>query len=80
MGRRAQRERLAEYAHEAWSGWMHYLFSRCGTTEDGGMHIPPKWVRRWQRQVSLPYELLREDEKDSDRREADRMLEIVRGK
>jgi len=23
------REALADYAHDAWSGWMKYMFSRC---------------------------------------------------
>ena len=23
------REALADYAHDAWSGWMKYLFSKC---------------------------------------------------
>ncbi|GAF83654.1 unnamed protein product, partial [marine sediment metagenome] len=27
--RAIHREELAEYAHEAWSGWMRHLFSKC---------------------------------------------------
>lgn len=76
------REELAEYAHDAWSGWMKYLFSKCqeGTTdgfEDGSMVIPKWAVERWTRQMNTAYADLPESEKESDRAEADKMLEIV---
>lgn len=76
------REKLAEYAHTAWSGWMVYLFEKCegGGTVDGVEPIPvviPGWaVERWQRQMNTPYADLPENEKESDRAEADRMLAI----
>lgn len=38
----------------------------------------PAWaVERWRRQVATSYAELSEKEKDSDRKEADRVLEIV---
>ncbi len=64
------REALAEYAHAAWSGWMHYLFSKC----DGSV-IPPWAVERWKRQAATAYPDLPEEEKDSDRAEADKILQ-----
>lgn len=79
------REKLAEYAHEAWSGWMKYLFSKGyfrnmeleGTVQQ--VWIMPGWARqRWERQMNTPYADLPESEKESDRKEADRMLAIVR--
>lgn len=80
----AAREALAEYAHEAWAGWMKYLFSKC-VTEPHQTHIEqemvcilPAWaVERWQRQMNTPYVDLPDDEKESDRLEADRILEIL---
>ncbi len=82
------REALAEYAHEAWSGWMEYMFSKCDArwAEDAVYmnHKPervlmiPAWaVERWSRQMRTPYAELSESEKESDRAEADRMLAIV---
>lgn len=77
------RERLAEYAHEAWSGWMRYLFSKCmdDSEFDGqlkGTQVIPAWaVERWTRQMNTPYAELPESEKESDRAEADKMLSII---
>jgi len=70
------REALAAYAHEAWSGWMQYLFGKCA--EEGGTLIIPVWaVARWTRQMSTAYADLPESEKASDRAEADKMLAIL---
>jgi hypothetical protein len=70
------KEQLSAYAHEAWAGWMAYLFSKCEVV-DGGMLIPQSLVERWKRQVETPYAELPEGEKDSDRKEAAVMLEII---
>ena len=71
-------ERLAEYAHEAWSGWIKYMFEKCSVLEGGkgALIIPPWAVERWARQAGAPYGVLPEDEKDSDRQEARRMIAI----
>lgn len=69
------RESLAAYAHDAWSGWMEYLFNRCEPSDSG--QIPPWAVARWTRQMTTPYADLPEEEKASDRAEADRMLAIM---
>jgi hypothetical protein len=72
------REALAEYAHEAWSGWMKYMFSKTMRESITGGEIIPAWaVERWQRQLSTPYADLPEEEKESDRAEADKMLAIM---
>jgi hypothetical protein len=74
----ALREALAEYAHEAWSGWMKYLFTK-GTFNEDGTWTMPKWaVERWTRQMGTPYAGLPENEKPSDREEADKMISIGR--
>jgi len=72
------REALADYAHEAWSGWMRYLFDKSIKLADGGVLVPPPAVARWQRQMETPYAQLPDHEKDSDLTEADRMLLIMR--
>ena len=79
------RENLADYAHEAWSGWMKYMFSKCqryydvhGTFEKGGaLIIPPELVERWTRQMNTPYGELPESEKESDRAEADKIMGVI---
>jgi hypothetical protein len=80
------REALAEYAHDAWAGWMKYLFSkgRFDTVElEPGLAeqiwVMPSWaITRWARQMETPYADLPESEKESDRQEADRMLALVK--
>lgn len=81
------REQLAALAHEQWSGWMEYMFSKChpgqarlddGTFVPNGTMVIPAWAtERWMRQMSTPYAELPESEKESDRQEADRVLAIV---
>lgn len=74
---RQQREALAALAHEQWSGWMDYLFSKCKLTEMGDAVIPKSCVLWWQRQMGTTYADLSEVEKDSDRKEADRVIALL---
>lgn len=81
------REALAAYAHEAWSGWMKYMFEKgIALNEKWVTPAPgeptkillPEWaVERWTRQMNTSYADLSESEKESDRAEADRMLAIM---
>lgn len=72
-------EALAAYAHDAWSGWMRYMFEKSTLNEDGTATIPAWAVERWTRQMDTVYTELPEGEKNSDRSEADRMMQIMRG-
>ena len=76
-----EREALARYSHEAWSGWMEYMFTK-GRFEESNEYalawIMPSWaVDRWQRQMNTPYDELPEEEKESDRKEADKILAAI---
>lgn len=74
------RERLADYAHAAWAGWMKYMFQKSEhNLVEGTVTIPAPLVNRWMRQMNTPYAELPESEKESDRLEADRMIEIYEG-
>ena len=72
-------EKLAEYAHEAWSGWMRYLFSVSTVNSDGSVTIPASMARRWTRQMNTPYQMLSSSKQRSDIVEAEKMLEIMSG-
>lgn len=72
------REALSAYAHEAWSGWIRYMFSKF-TIKDGAVIVPAWAWERWSRQASTPYLQLPEIEKQSDREEADKMIAIFIG-
>ena len=70
-------EKLADLAHEQWSGWMQYFFTKCAVQPDGCVVIPPDLVKRWSRQMTTTYAELPESEKQSDRVEAGKMLARV---
>lgn len=72
------REALAEYAHNAWAGWMKYLFEKSIQNADGTVTIPAWAVERWTRQMTTHYINLPEEEKKSDRTEADIMLDMFK--
>jgi len=71
------REELAAYAHDTWSGWMKYLFTVSVLEDDGEYVIPKRLVDRWTRQLNTAYKDLPEEEKESDRKEADTILSII---
>lgn len=71
------RDKLAQYAHTAWSGWMKYLFSKCVPLRDGSIAIPVEFVKRWKRQMHTDYANLPAQEQKSDLDEADKILKIV---
>jgi len=70
-------EKLADQEHEQWSNWMKYLFTKGVENEDGTFTINAESVKRWKRQLETPYELLSEEEKESDRELAKIALGIV---
>lgn len=82
------REALAAYAHEAWSGWMKYMVSKIKFTSQRALSQEGEvqmWLsnglrHRWQRQMNTSYEELPESEKESDRKEADRIIQIFKDK
>lgn len=71
-------EDLACQEHEQWAHWMKYMFSKSIENVDGSMTIPSELVERWTRQMNTHYSDLTEKEKDSDRAQADYVLEILR--
>lgn len=79
MDEQTRRERLADLCHRQWSGWMAYLFEKSLDREDGAVVIPAWAVERWRRQVATPYAELSEEERESDRKEADRFIALING-
>lgn len=61
------REQLAALAHEQWSGWVEHMLD----------NLDDAHIQGWRRQIATPYEELSEPEKDSDRKEADRVLAVL---
>lgn len=71
------REQLADVQHGIWSHWMRYLFSMCQRNEDGSFTIPVDKVKRWERQTGALYGELTEQERESDRHQADKVLAVL---
>lgn len=72
------REQLAAIEHARWARWQSYLHSKCAINHDGSLTIPANLVERWEHQIATPYAMLSEAEKDSDRREVDGYLPLVK--
>lgn len=62
-------EALAALSHEQWAGWARWMIDQWS----------PEAVARWERQVATPYAELSEREKESDRVEARRILDLLAG-
>lgn len=71
------REALAAVSHEIWASWTRWQFSVCTPNADGSLTIPAALVERWTRQMNTPYAELTEREKDSDREQADKILNVT---
>ncbi|MBA7681545.1 hypothetical protein ES703_89885 [subsurface metagenome] len=67
-------EKLAALEHEKWSGWTEYMLKRLGYHPNSSN----VWVRRWYRQIATPYSELSQAEKESDRLEARKVLEVIK--
>lgn len=74
------REKLAEYAHRSWIGWMEHVFSASVQHNDGTVTIPRRVVDRWKRQMDTKYKDLSDKEKLSDLKEANKIIDVVDGK
>lgn len=71
------RELLASLEHDRWSRWMSYLFTKGILNPGGSFTINADSVERWKRQLQTSYVDLSEQEKDSDRKEADNTLALI---
>lgn len=73
-------EELAAYAHDAWAGWMKYLFGKSQHNEDGSVTIPAGYAKNLEILMDLPYRDMAEASKESDRVEAHKILKITNGR
>lgn len=71
-------EPLADLEHEQWSGWHRYVLALSHRNPDGSVLIPAGLAARWERQMNTPYAELPDDEQESDRIEARRVLALLR--
>jgi len=62
------REKLADLEHRQWMSWTKYLVENHDIPEE----LEEKWKKNWE-----DYENLSEEEKDKDRKWADKAVAIV---
>ena len=71
-------ELIANVQHKIWAHWMLYVFTYCGhTRDDGSFVIKKECVSRWKRQIVQEYKDLMEQEKESDRKQARKVLDAI---
>lgn len=72
------RESIAAIQHDQiWAHWTKYQFSKCTQNPDGSLTIPAELVEHWTRQANTLYADLSESERESDRRQADKVLAVI---
>lgn len=71
------REVLASAQHEIWAHWMRYMFTQGTLHPDGSYTLPAGKVARWVGQMITHYGDLSEQEKESDREQADKLLDLL---
>jgi hypothetical protein len=67
----------AEELHQIWSNWQKYLYSKCIKNDNGSLNIPKEFVDRWNRQINTEYKDLPEEEKQSDRELAKKVVDLI---
>lgn len=67
-------EMVAAECHRQWAGWTKHFLEKMGGPIGGILTLEIDWAERWQRQIDTPYAGLSEEERESDRREARKIL------
>lgn len=70
-------DRIAAVQHQIWSHWMKYLFEVSVHNEDGSVTIPANKVHRWKRQMNTNFDDLSDEERASDREQAERVITAI---
>lgn len=78
-------EQLADIEHQRWSDWQSYLHSKLTYSEyqkDGKNYacyiLDACDFEHWSRQIDTEYQSLTEKEKNSDRKQVDRYMPIIK--
>jgi hypothetical protein len=70
-------EAVSEQCHKQWSGWTEHFLSKTKECCSEHISMDVTWIDRWRKQIATPYADLTEEEKESDRREARKILEAI---
>lgn len=70
-------EELSDNEHSRWANWQKYVHSKCIKNKDGSLTIPKEYVDHWNYEINTEYKDLPENIKESDRKEARKILETL---
>ena len=71
------RNRLADYLHQAWAGWVGHMLASARPEDDGSVCISKEVLEAWQRRVSETVDTLPMEYAEKTREQADEIIEIV---
>lgn len=74
----AMLEQLASVEHERWAHWQRYMHGQGTLCADGSLLLPKELVQRWETQMATDYVNLSDQEKDSDREQVRRYLDLIK--
>lgn len=70
-------ELLARQQHEIWKETIQHVMAVSPIESDGSRTIPAATVERWQHIIDTPFDGLREYEKDTPRRWANKIVKTL---
>ncbi|NEU12099.1 hypothetical protein G3T14_08135 [Methylobacterium sp. BTF04] len=70
-------EELASIEHQRWAHWQKYMHEKATKQPDGSLVLPADLVKRWEKQIGTPYDLLSASEKESDREQVNLYLPVI---
>ncbi|MCW1410761.1 MULTISPECIES: hypothetical protein [Rhizobium] len=71
-------DELAAIEHDRWAHWQRYVHDKSQKQSDGSLLIPAELVARWEKQIETPFALLSDKEKDSDRKQVQKYLPLLK--
>jgi len=76
-------EKLAEIEHNRWADWQAYIMNTSFKKEKEGngllyLSIPVEWWDNWDKQIITPYKQLSEEDKEKDREQVMRYLNLIK--
>lgn len=66
------RDQLAAFTHEVWANWMKHLIPKIVNRK-----VENSDIERWGKQIITPFEDLSEEEKESDRKVVEKVLNKI---
>lgn len=70
-------ERFADFYHGERSGWIKEMLGETASNSDGSITISKEQLDMWENRMNTPYQDITEDEKESSKSQAAKIIDIV---